>query len=39
LYASSNISKGDQTGEDEMGGACSMHGRDQYKILVRKPEG
>jgi len=31
----------DQIKEDEMGGACGMHGRDAnaYKILVGSPEG
>jgi hypothetical protein len=24
--------------EDEMGGSCSTHGRNAYKILVGKPE-
>jgi hypothetical protein len=24
--------------EDDMGGACSTHGRDKYKILVGKPK-
>jgi hypothetical protein len=31
----------DQIKEDEMGGACGMHGRENnvYRFLVEKPEG
>jgi hypothetical protein len=39
LHSSSNIIRVIKSKKDEIGGACSIHGRNAYNILVSKPEG
>jgi len=39
LYALPNIIRVIKPRRGEMGGACSTHGRNGYKILVGKPNG
>jgi hypothetical protein len=40
MRSSTNYYQGDKSKEDDMGGACKSHGRDEnkYKILVAKSE-
>jgi hypothetical protein len=38
LYASPNIVREFKLQEDEMDGACSRHGRNEYRISVGIPE-